>query len=101
MSEMPPPGQQPTQQQQQPGQMGQQPGYGYRPPGGTSFDMARLPVPGNAELVVWIVALLVAGIVALASDAFDVNGWMNFFLWTTVAYLLSRGVAKASRVLEH
>ncbi len=104
MSEMPPPGQtQQTQPGGQPaGQMGQQqPGYGYRPPGGTSFDMARLPIPGNAELVVWILALLVAAIVALALAALDVNGWMNFFLWTTVAYLLSRGVAKASRVLEH
>ena len=26
--------------------------------------------------------------------------WLSFFQWTTIAYILSRGVAKASRVLE-
>ncbi len=67
---------------------------------GTTFDMARTPIPGNAELLVWVLALAVAAIVALAADSVDAPAWFQFFLWTTAAYLLSRGIAKASRVLE-
>jgi hypothetical protein len=26
--------------------------------------------------------------------------WVDFFKWATLAYLISRGIAKASRVLE-
>jgi hypothetical protein len=43
----------------------------------------------------------VAAIVALASDRVDAPAWMEFFKWTTAAYLISRGIAKASRVFEH
>jgi hypothetical protein len=63
-------------------------------------DMARLPIPGNAEFVVWLLALIVAWIVCWSTDSLTANNWLQFFLFTTVAYLLSRGVAKASRVLE-
>ncbi|MDX6489452.1 MAG: hypothetical protein QOK13_2067 [Gaiellaceae bacterium] len=62
---------------------------------------AMLPTPGNAELLVYLLALLVAAIVALASDRVDAPAWMEFFKWTTAAYLISRGIAKASRVFEH
>jgi hypothetical protein len=57
-------------------------------------------VPGNAELLAWILTLIVAMLVVWIADTLNVNDWMNFFLFTTVAYLLSRGVAKASRVYE-
>lgn len=67
---------------------------------GTNWDTARLPLPGNAELLVWLLALIVATLVAAIADSVDAPGWFEFFLWTTVAYLLSRGIAKASRVLE-
>jgi hypothetical protein len=40
-------------------------------------------------------------VVALASDRVDAPGWMEFFKLTTAAYLISRGIAKASRVFEH
>jgi hypothetical protein len=63
-------------------------------------DLARLPIPGNAELGVWLLALIVAWLVCWLTDSLTANDWLNFFLFTTVAYLLSRGVAKASRVLE-
>ncbi|MDQ5822179.1 MAG: hypothetical protein M3540_12130 [Actinomycetota bacterium] len=84
-----------------PTQHQQQPGYGYRagPIQGNPF--ATMPVPGNAELLVYLVALIVAAVVALASDRVDAPFWMDFFKWTTAAYLISRGIAKASRVLEH
>ena len=69
-------------------------------PAGMTIDVARLPIPGNAEFALYLVALIVAWIVAWASDSLDASSWFQFFLFTTVAYLLSRGIAKASRVLE-
>ena len=77
----------------------QRPGYGsfgsHIPSG------ARLPNPGNAELLVWIISLLVAAVVVAIADKITNVSWFNFFTFTAVAYLLSRGIAKASRVLEH
>jgi hypothetical protein len=61
---------------------------------------ARLPIPGNAEWFWWAVMAVVVAIVALASDRVDAGGWVEFMKWTTAAYLISRGIAKASRVLE-
>jgi hypothetical protein len=61
---------------------------------------AILPVPGNAELVVWLLAEIVLAIVAAVADDFDSHGWAVASTWLTAAYLLSRGLAKASRVLE-
>ncbi len=90
---------QPTQQQQTPPGGGST--YGRdRGGGGMTIDVARLPIPGNAEFALYLVALLVAWIVAWASDNLDAGSWFDFFKWTTIAYLLSRGIAKASRVLE-
>ncbi|MGH3080828.1 MAG: hypothetical protein ACRDNH_06800 [Gaiellaceae bacterium] len=63
-------------------------------------DIARLPIPGNAEFGVWLLALIVAWLVCWLTDSLTANDWMTFFTFTSVAYLLSRGVAKASRVLE-
>jgi hypothetical protein len=61
---------------------------------------ARLPIPGNAEWFWWAVASVVVVIVALASDNVNAGTWVDFMKWTTAAYLISRGIAKASRVLE-
>jgi hypothetical protein len=68
--------------------------------GGVTVDVARLPIPGNAEFGFYLVALIVAWIVAWASDVLNAASWFDFFQWVTIAYLLSRGIAKASRVLE-
>jgi hypothetical protein len=68
--------------------------------GGITVDVARLPIPGNAEFALYLVALIVAWIVAWASDRLDAASWFDLFQWVTIAYLLSRGIAKASRVLE-
>jgi hypothetical protein len=70
-----------------------------RPPGMT-IDVARLPIPGNAEFALYLVVLIVAWIVAWASDVLNASSWFDFFQWVTIAYILSRGIAKASRVLE-
>ena len=63
-------------------------------------DMARLPIPGNAEFAVYLIALIVAMLVCWVADTLGSASWLSFFQWTTIAYILSRGVAKASRVLE-
>jgi hypothetical protein len=90
MSETPPP-EQPTQTTPRYGGGG----------GGISVDLpARLPIPGNAEFALYLVALIVAWIVAWSSDVLNAASWFDFFQWLTIAYLLSRGIAKASRVLE-
>ncbi|HZO34365.1 MAG TPA: hypothetical protein VFB17_04740, partial [Gaiellaceae bacterium] len=61
---------------------------------------AILPVPGNAELAVWILVEIVLAIVAAVADGFDAHGWAVATTWITAAYIISRGIAKASRVLE-
>ena len=61
---------------------------------------ARLPIPGNAEWFWWAVTAVLVAIVALASDNVNSGTWVEFMKWTTAAYLISRGIAKASRVLE-
>lgn len=73
-----------------------------RPPagGGMTIDVARLPIPGNAEFALYLVVLIVAWIVAWASDVLNAASWFDLFQWVTIAYILSRGIAKASRVLE-
>ena len=63
-------------------------------------NVARLPIPGNAELFIYVVALILAMLVCWISDSLGSADWLHFYLFTTVAYILSRGVAKASRVLE-
>jgi hypothetical protein len=64
-------------------------------------DVARLPIPGNAEFFIWFLALIVAWLVCWIADSLGAEEWLTFFIVTTPAYLISRGVAKASRVLEH
>jgi hypothetical protein len=77
---------------------------GYGQPGGGSnvnFNLSALPVtPGNAELVVYILATILIAIIALASDAVNSGAFVTAFTALTFAYLISRGIAKASRVLE-
>jgi hypothetical protein len=62
--------------------------------------IATLPIPGNAELVVYVLFLIVLGIIALASNRVDAPEFCRLAAFVTAAYLISRGIAKASRVLE-
>ena len=75
----------------------ERPGYGMP---NMPMNVARLPIPGNAEFAVYVLALIVAWLVCWISDRLDAGSWFNFFTFATVAYILSRGIAKASRVLE-
>lgn len=60
---------------------------------------ARLPIPGNAEFA-FVVALEIFLAILLFDDAWNVNDWAFASTIIGVGYLISRGIAKASRVLE-
>ncbi len=60
---------------------------------------ARMPIPGNAEFgALVLIEIFLA--VLLLDDAWNVNDWAFASTILGAAYLLSRGIAKASRVLE-
>ncbi|MGZ4352168.1 MAG: hypothetical protein ACXVZ4_01365 [Gaiellaceae bacterium] len=61
---------------------------------------ARMPIPGNAEFLLLLVLEIVLAIVVAAADSVDAHDWVVATTWLGAAYLISRGVAKASRVLE-
>src|SRR5436190_17723161 len=73
---------------------------GYTGIGRAPVTGAILPVPGNAELAVFFVILVFLIIIWATTDA--VNAGLYSILMTVLTgfYLLSRGIAKASRVLE-
>jgi hypothetical protein len=75
-------------------------GTGYGGLGRTPTTGAILPVPGNAEFFVYLLATIFLIIIWAASDLLDADGFATLFTWLTIGYILSRGVAKASRVLE-
>ncbi len=75
------------------------PEHGYSGIGRTPVTGAILPVPGNAELAVFLF-ILVFLIIMWAANS--INGHLFAILMTvlTAFYIVSRGIAKASRVLE-
>ena len=93
----PPPSEQPTVQSSGP------------PPGGYTIPAgmmnwpagARMTVPGNAEWALWFIVEILFAIIWAASDSVDANTFVLVTAIVTFAYLISRGIAKASRVLEH
>jgi len=66
----------------------------------SNLDVARMPIPGNAEFLFFVAAMLLLALIALIADSFDTPGWVDVFKWLGAAYIISRGIAKASRVLE-
>jgi hypothetical protein len=71
-----------------------------RPMVGNTLATGRLPQMGNAEFAFLVVANLIALLVIWISDRIDIRDWWQFFVFTSVVYILSRGIAKASRVFE-
>ena len=61
---------------------------------------ARLPIPGNAEFALYALIEFVLIIIWIAADSVNTNQWSIFTVVLTAFYFLSRGIAKASRVLE-
>lgn len=76
------------------------PAHSYTGLGHTATTGAILPVPGNAELAIYLFAVIVLAIIWAASDLFGASTFATLFTWLTIGYILSRGIAKASRVLE-
>jgi hypothetical protein len=74
--------------------------HGYTGMGRTPVTGAILPVPGNAELAIFVIVEVILAIVAAVANGFDAQGWAVATTWITAAYIISRGIAKASRVLE-
>ena len=71
--------------------------FGLRP--GT-VDFARMPVPGNAELILFLVVWLILALIWAFSDEVGAGTFATLTVALTFGYLISRGIAKASRVLE-
>jgi hypothetical protein len=74
------------------------------PPPAHGYDRPYYPMPPArppaAELVVFLIAWVVALIVTVAADTVD---WPQFLTATVVlsaAYIISRGIAKAGKVYE-
>jgi hypothetical protein len=73
-----------------------------RPPRSMNWDItsgARMPIPGNAEFA-FVVAIEIFLAILLLDDAWNTNDWALASTIIGAAYLISRGIAKASRVLE-
>jgi hypothetical protein len=74
------------------------PAYGYT--AGSTLDLARLPIPGNAEFLIYVVVLIIFGLVAIFDNHVSADRFVWGATWVTVGYFVSRGLAKATRVLE-
>ena len=61
---------------------------------------ARMPVPGNAEFLLYAVIEITLILIWIIADSVNTNQWCVFTVALTAFYILSRGIAKASRVLE-
>jgi len=61
---------------------------------------ARMPVPGNAEFALWAFIEIVFVLIWIIADSVNTQQWVLYTTVLTAFYILSRGIAKASRVLE-
>ncbi len=81
-----------------PPEQSSRPAYGYT--AGSTLDLARLPVPGNAEFLIYVIVMIVLGLIAIFDDHVSADRFVWGATWITVGYFISRGLAKATRVLE-
>jgi len=61
---------------------------------------ARMPIPGNAEFAMWLAVELILVLIWIIADSVNTSDWTIYTVVLTAFYILSRGIAKASRVLE-
>jgi hypothetical protein len=73
-------------------------GYGYAH--GAANPLAGMTVPFNPELVVYLLVEILFAILWAATDPINSAVFSALTAAVTVGYLVSRGIAKASRVLE-
>ncbi len=71
------------------------------PPAQPYYGSAMPPLPApTGELVVFLLAWLVVFLVTLLSDSVDWPGFVTATTFLAVGYIVSRGIAKAGKVLE-
>jgi hypothetical protein len=61
---------------------------------------ARMPIPGNAEFALWLAVEIIFVLIWIIADSVNTLIWVEVTTILTAFYLISRGIAKASRVLE-
>jgi hypothetical protein len=57
-------------------------------------------MPGNAEFAVYFIIELIFVLIWIIADSVNTQQWVLYTTVLTAFYMLSRGIAKASRVLE-
>ena len=82
-------------EQQPPSGGTSRPSYGYNAP-----NVARMPIPGNAEFMVYLVIELIFALIWIIADSVNTATWVTLTTALTFGYILSRGIAKAGKVLE-
>ena len=87
MSTMPP--------EQPPAGGSSRPAYGYNAP-----NVARMPIPGNAEFLLYVVIEIVFALIWIIADSVNTLTWVTMTTALTFGYIISRGIAKAGKVLE-
>jgi hypothetical protein len=87
MSTMPP--------EQPPAGGSSRPAYGYNAP-----NVARMPIPGNAEFLLYAAIEIVFALIWIIADSVNTLTWVTMTTALTFGYILSRGIAKAGKVLE-
>jgi hypothetical protein len=87
MSTMPP--------EQPPAGGSSRPAYGYNAP-----NVARMPIPGNAEFLLYAVIEIVFVLIWIIADSVNTLTWVTMTTALTFGYIISRGIAKAGKVLE-
>jgi hypothetical protein len=71
------------------------PAYGYNAP-----NVARMPIPGNAEFLLFVLIELVFVLIWIIADSVNTERWVTLTTILTFGYFISRGIAKAGKVLE-
>ncbi len=85
-----------TPPEQQPSAGGtSRPAYGYN-----TANLARMPIPGNAEFMLYLLVELIFALIWLIADSVNTLTWVTLTTALTFGYILSRGIAKAGKVLE-
>jgi hypothetical protein len=60
------------------------------------------PVPTlNGELIVFLLVWVIVFIITLADDTVDWSGFVTASVVLAAAYMISRGIAKAGKVIEN
>ena len=72
------------------------------PPPPASYERGSYPVPAAppAELIVFLLAWVVALIVTVAADSVDWPQFLTVTSFLAAAFIISRGIAKAGKVFE-